>query len=254
MNTSFLAIIKRITAEQGEGILGDAARLKSFIKDYAQSEPQPLRLAFGRAVEAGAYNALKSAPSAAERASRKAAIAQNLHNNYWLDPALCAEALDILEAALTGGGGGTPPPQYQQSQYQQSAQPPQYQAPPPQYQPPPAAPQYPPQYQQPQYQPPNQQYYQGGYQAPPQGASPTSSLWTTVLVLNILGLNFVSRFLTGHILTGVLILVLDIATWCTFAFGIGWALLVAGLVIWVLDLIKIATKKWQTADGTYLVP
>jgi uncharacterized membrane protein YhaH (DUF805 family) len=159
MNTSFLAIIKRIAAEQGEGILADAARLKAIVKDYAQNEPQPLRLAFGRAVEEGAYNALKSAPDAAERASRKAAIVQSLRDNHGLDPALSAEALDILEAALAGAGTATPqyqqpyqqpqvapqspsaspPPQYQQSQYQQSAPPPQYQQ-------------------------PNQPYYQGQWQ------------------------------------------------------------------------------------------
>jgi hypothetical protein len=152
MNTNFLAIVKQIAAEQGEGILGDAARLGAFIKKYALAVPQPLRIAFGRAIEEGAYNALKSALSAAERASRKAAIAQTLRNNYGVDPALCAEALDTLEAALfaaekplcaacgkelkegwmgcpfcgaaSGVNATTAPP------------PPQYQAPPPPFQPP----------------------------------------------------------------------------------------------------------------------
>jgi hypothetical protein len=134
MNSTFLTIVKQITAQQGEAILADPQRLKGFIHDFAKDEPLPLRRAFGRAVEEGAYNALKSAPSAAERASRKAAIAQNLRGTHGLDPALSAEALDILEAALFGTVSAAVPP-YQQHQippappYHTSA--PQYRVPPP---------------------------------------------------------------------------------------------------------------------------
>jgi hypothetical protein len=100
MNTNLLNIVKQITAGYGEGILADPARLKAFFSDLAKDEPKPLRIAFGRCVEAGAYAALKNAPDAAERAERKTVIAQRLRDEHGLDPALCAEALDILEAAL----------------------------------------------------------------------------------------------------------------------------------------------------------
>jgi hypothetical protein len=59
-----------------------------------------LRLAFGRCIEEGAYNALKTAPDAAERAERKAAIARRLRDEHGLDITLCGEALDILEGVL----------------------------------------------------------------------------------------------------------------------------------------------------------
>jgi hypothetical protein len=102
MNTTLVTIVKRIIAEQGEGVLGDPKRLKAFFSDLAKDEPKPLRTVFGRCVEAGAYTALKTTPDAAERAKRKAAIAQRVYGEHGLDPALCAEALDILEAALYG--------------------------------------------------------------------------------------------------------------------------------------------------------
>jgi hypothetical protein len=102
MNDNLLAIVKQIAAEYGEKVLAEPKRLKAFFDDLAQDAPKPLRLAFGRAVEEGAYNALKSAPDAAERALRKAAIAQRLRDEHGLDMALSGEALDILEAALFG--------------------------------------------------------------------------------------------------------------------------------------------------------
>ncbi|GHV84613.1 hypothetical protein AGMMS50230_02210 [Spirochaetia bacterium] len=85
MNTNLLTIVKQIIAMNGEGILADPQRLKAFFSDLAKDEPKPLRIAFGRCIENGAYDALKTAPDVAERASRKA---------------LSAEALDILEAAI----------------------------------------------------------------------------------------------------------------------------------------------------------
>jgi hypothetical protein len=102
MNTTLVHIVKQIIAANGETILEDPARLKAFFSDLAKDEPKPLRLAFGRSLEAGAYIALKTAPDAAERAVRKAAIAQRLRDEHGLDIALCGEALDILEAVLCG--------------------------------------------------------------------------------------------------------------------------------------------------------
>jgi hypothetical protein len=100
MNTNLLTIVNQIAAQHGEAILADPKRLKAVFSDLAKNDPKPLRLAFGRAIEAGAYTALKTAPDTAERASRKASIAQRLRDEHGLDAALCTEALDILDAAL----------------------------------------------------------------------------------------------------------------------------------------------------------
>ncbi|GMO49066.1 MAG: hypothetical protein Pg6C_11730 [Treponemataceae bacterium] len=259
MNTNLLAIVKQIITEHGEGILGDPQRLKAFFSDLAKEEPKPLRMAFGRCVEAGAYAALKTAPDQSERAGRKAAIAQRLRDEQGLDITLYAEALDVLETALYGTARSqaayqqpnpipAQPSAWQQPAYQQAA-PYQQTNPAPVVQPP----------QQPQSTPPPVQIYlspqnQNSPQTPQQPAVRTGGLWTAVLVLNILGLNWVSRFITGHIGTGILILLLDIVTIATISIGIGVILLLAGLVIWIIDLVKIGTKKWQMSDGTYLAP
>jgi hypothetical protein len=100
MNASFLSIVKRIIAEQGEEVLANPQRLKAFFSDLAKDEPKPLRIAFGRCIEVDAYNALKTAPNQSDRADRKAAIAQRLRDEHGLDITLCGEALDILEAVL----------------------------------------------------------------------------------------------------------------------------------------------------------
>jgi hypothetical protein len=110
MNTNLLTIVKQIIASNGEGILNDPRRLKAFFDDLAKDEPKPLRIAFGRCIEEGAYTALKTAPDAADRASRKTAIAGQILNEHGLDITLCGEALDILEAALYGKVGPKPPP------------------------------------------------------------------------------------------------------------------------------------------------
>ena len=95
-----LTIINNITSQYGENVLTDAKRLKAFFADLAKDEPKPLRLAFERCVEAGAYNALKTAPNAAERDSRKAILAKRIRDEHGLDIAFSGKALDILEAAL----------------------------------------------------------------------------------------------------------------------------------------------------------
>jgi hypothetical protein len=102
VNTNLLTVLKQIAAEYGEDVLADPARLRAFLSDLAKDEPKPLRLAFGRCLEAGAYTALKHEPDRAERALRKTAIAQRLRDEHGLDAALSGEALDILEAALWG--------------------------------------------------------------------------------------------------------------------------------------------------------
>jgi LysM repeat protein len=108
LNTNLLGIVKQIVDGYGETVLTDPRRLKAFFADLAREEPKPLRLAFGRCIEADGYTALKTASGAAERASRKALVAQRLRDEHGLDPILCAEAMDILEAALFGEVSGAP--------------------------------------------------------------------------------------------------------------------------------------------------
>jgi hypothetical protein len=98
-------------------------------------------------------------------------------------------------------------------------------------------------------------YHQHVYQnnSPPPGVR-TGGLWVAVLVCNIFGLNWISRFITGHVGTGILVLLLDIVAAATLVIGIGIVLGIIAFIIWIVDLVKIGTKKWQMADGTYLVP
>jgi hypothetical protein len=99
MNMSFLDIVKKIVAEQGEAILTEPQRLKGWISDYAKDEPKPERLAFGRCIEYGAYTELKIS-SLENRAAVKERLAQKLHNEEGLDIALCTETLNLLETAV----------------------------------------------------------------------------------------------------------------------------------------------------------
>jgi hypothetical protein len=101
MNTNLLNIVKRIINEQGEGILGDAARLKSFVRDYAKDEPKEDRVAFGRAVEQGFYLELKRA-APHERARLKTALAARLQSLSGFDAARCAAAVSLLDALIAG--------------------------------------------------------------------------------------------------------------------------------------------------------
>jgi formylglycine-generating enzyme required for sulfatase activity len=103
------------------------------LEDLAKDERKPLKTAFCCAVEEGAYKALKGAPDAAERASRKASIAQRVWDEHGLGVVFSNEALDILEAALFGEP--KPPPAASPQSPPQSPPP---QQPPPQSPPPPS--------------------------------------------------------------------------------------------------------------------
>jgi hypothetical protein len=101
MNTNLLGIINRITAQYGEGILGDAARLKGIVNDLAKTESKEDRVAFGRAVEQGFYHELKRA-APQDRARVKAALVSRLQSVTGFDAPRCTAAVDLLEAAMTG--------------------------------------------------------------------------------------------------------------------------------------------------------
>jgi hypothetical protein len=100
MNEKFLAIVKYIITEQGEAVLGDPARLKPLVKDYAQKVRQDERRAFGRCIEADFYRRIKTADTVEGRRRLKVDLARQLQNAAGLSAALCSGALDILDAAV----------------------------------------------------------------------------------------------------------------------------------------------------------
>jgi len=144
MNSNLLAILKRIVAERGEHVLGDADKLKGLFSDYAKDEPKSERIAFGRCVQMGAYWELKNVSGVDDRRRKKAVLADQLNANTGIDRAQCMEALDLMEAVVFGVQQGytlppqpsyTPPPQQSQPSYSPPPQqPPSYTPPPPQQQ------------------------------------------------------------------------------------------------------------------------
>jgi hypothetical protein len=111
MNINLLNIVKRIVSEQGENILADSKRLNPFFADYAKNEAKEDRVAFGRCIEAGAYQELKKTRTADERRRVKAALADQLHAKTGIDRTRCNDALDLLEAAVFKPEQPQPSPQ-----------------------------------------------------------------------------------------------------------------------------------------------
>lgn len=100
MNTNLVNIIKRIVYEKGENILSEPKMLNPLFKDYAKNESKEEREAFGRCIEIGAYNELKTATSENERKRRKATIANQLYSKTGKEKKLFLDSLDILEAVV----------------------------------------------------------------------------------------------------------------------------------------------------------
>jgi hypothetical protein len=111
MNTNLLSIVKKITAQYGEDILDDTKRPKAFFSDLARDVPKPLRLAFGKCVENGYHRIRKDTKTAQERREVIDSLSRRLRDEEGLDIALCAEALELLAAALFGEGQIAPPPE-----------------------------------------------------------------------------------------------------------------------------------------------
>jgi len=102
VNNNLLNIVKRIVTEQGEDILNNPQRLKAFFMDYAKDEPKSERVAFGRCVEMGCYAELKGCGSVEERLFKKPKLTDQLHRTTGIDRVQCADAIDLLEAAVFG--------------------------------------------------------------------------------------------------------------------------------------------------------
>jgi tetratricopeptide (TPR) repeat protein len=102
VNTNLLKVIRQITADYGEEVLDAPRRLKAFFSDLAKDEPKPLRMAFGKCVESGFYRILKDTVTPEERREVIESLARRLRDEEGLDIALCAEALELLAAAIFG--------------------------------------------------------------------------------------------------------------------------------------------------------
>jgi hypothetical protein len=111
MNINMLNILKQIAAQYGEEVLENPRRLKAFFSDLAKDEPKPLRLAFGKCVEHGYYRILKDTKNPEERREVIESLARRLRDEEGLDSALCAEALELLAAAIFGEGQIAPEPE-----------------------------------------------------------------------------------------------------------------------------------------------
>jgi hypothetical protein len=102
MNTNLLNALKGIASRHGGvGILSDARRVKALLSDLAAGEPKPHKNALVACIEQGFVPALQNIP-AGERGVAKAKLAERLNREEGLDMALCADTLDLLEAALFG--------------------------------------------------------------------------------------------------------------------------------------------------------
>ena len=111
MNTNLLSIVKQITGEYGEDVLGDARRLKALFSDLAQDEPKPLCTAFLKCVESGFYRNVKNTQSAEERRDVIERLAVRLRDDEGYDLTLCTEALEVLAVAVFGEGAAAPAPE-----------------------------------------------------------------------------------------------------------------------------------------------
>jgi hypothetical protein len=110
MNANLLNVLKQITADYGEEVLGDSKRLKALFSDLAKDEPKPLRTAFGKCVESGFYRILKDTTSPEERREVIESLARRLRDEEGLDITRCAEALELLAAAIFDTADAGPAP------------------------------------------------------------------------------------------------------------------------------------------------
>jgi hypothetical protein len=101
VNTTLLNILRQIVLQYGVETLSDAQRVKALLSDLAVTEPNPRKNALVACLGQGSAAALQGVP-ANERAACKAKLAERLNREEGLDIALCADTLDLLEAALFG--------------------------------------------------------------------------------------------------------------------------------------------------------
>jgi hypothetical protein len=103
MNTNLLNALKEIVSRYG-GVetLSDTRRVKALLADLAAAESKPQKNALTACLEQGFVALLQQVP-VRERGAAKSSLAERLNREEGLDMALCADTLDLLEAALLEG-------------------------------------------------------------------------------------------------------------------------------------------------------
>jgi hypothetical protein len=101
MNTNLLNVVKGIVTQYGEQVLSEPKRVSAFFADLAKDEPKPQKNTFVKCIEHGFVQILKNAAEP-DRVLCKQQLAQKLHEEEGLDPALCGETLELLAAVLFG--------------------------------------------------------------------------------------------------------------------------------------------------------
>jgi len=101
MNANLFAIVNRIVAEQGEGILAEPRRVSAFFADLAKDEPKPQKNAFVKCLEQGFAQTLKNVPEQ-DRALCRQRLTQRLHDDEGLDLELCNDTVELLAIVLFG--------------------------------------------------------------------------------------------------------------------------------------------------------
>jgi tetratricopeptide (TPR) repeat protein len=103
INANLLKALTDIVSKYGGlATLSNARKVKALLADLAAAEPKPHKNALIACVEQGFPAMLQNVP-AGGRGAAKAKLAERLNREEGLDPALCANTLDLLEAALFGG-------------------------------------------------------------------------------------------------------------------------------------------------------
>jgi WD40 repeat protein len=110
MNTTLLAALKEIISEHG-GLetLSDSRRVRALLSDLAANEPKPQKNALVACLEQG-FPAMLQNAQAVERGQVKTKLTERLNREEGLDAKLCADTLDLLEAALFGSVSAKPGP------------------------------------------------------------------------------------------------------------------------------------------------
>jgi len=95
MSTKLYMVIKGIVDKNGEEVLHDPRRMKSFLADLAKDEPKPIKNSFLKCLENGYVNILKNADET-EIVQLEQRLVKKLNNDEGFDISLCEETVKLL--------------------------------------------------------------------------------------------------------------------------------------------------------------
>ena len=97
---------------------------------------------------------------------------------------------------------------------------------------------------------PNRDPYQGLY---PSVRPDSNRRLITILLWFFAGHIGAHRFYLGHTNTAILMLLLEVVGWVTICFFVGYFILLAVTIWWIVDLIQMLTGNLRHIDGSRLV-